>query len=29
MSRLDEELLKKSSEHNDGRLTNLEEITLH
>jgi protein TilB len=29
MSRLTEELLKKSAEHNEGRLTNLEEVSLH
>ena len=29
MSRITEELLKRRSEHNDGRLTNLEEISLH
>ncbi len=29
MSRITEELLRKRSEHNEGRLTNLEEISLH
>lgn len=29
MSRITEELLKKRAEHNEMRLTNLEEISLH
>ena len=29
MASLTEELLKKSAEHNEGRLTNLEEVSLH
>jgi hypothetical protein len=29
MSHIDTELLKKSAEHNDGCLTNLEEVSLH
>lgn len=29
MSRITEELLKRRAEHNEGRLTNLEEVTLH
>ena len=29
MSRITEELLRRRSEHNEGRLTTLEEVTLH
>lgn len=29
MSRITQDLLRKRAEHNDGRLTNLEEVTLH
>jgi hypothetical protein len=29
MASIDKELLKKSAEHNDGCLTDLEEISLH